>query len=489
MTDSIDRRRFLIDGAVATAAFSFPSILSSCAQAGRPPNFIVIFTDDQGYADVGCYGAKGFETPNLDRMADEGMRFTDFYSTQAVCSASRAALLTGCYANRVSIRGALNPNARIGISDEEMTIAEVLKQRGYACGIFGKWHLGHHRRFLPLQHGFDEYFGLPYSNDMWPYDYLGNPVSTGTKGGYPPPPLIDGNEKVGEVRTLEDQDALTTLYTERAVAFIEKQRSEPFFLYLPHSMPHTPLGVSEKYRGKSEQGMYGDVIMEIDWSVGQILQALADNGIDRNTLVVFTSDNGPWLNFGNHAGSAGPLREGKGTTWEGGQREPCIMRWPGQIPAGSVCNKLSTTMDLLPTFASLAGAPLPPHKIDGVNILPLLEGDRNANPRDHFFYYYTHSAGYQLQAVRQGRWKLHFPHNYRTLGNRPAGMDGHPGDYEQARTELELYDLENDIGERVNLVERHPEVVEQLQILAELAREELGDMERKGLGVRPAGRI
>ncbi len=486
---SIDRRRFLRDAALGSAALSMPSVLSSCARAGRLPNFVVIFTDDQGYADVGCYGAQGFETPNLDRMAAEGMRFTDFYASQAVCSASRASLLTGCYANRIGIRGALGPRAQVGISDQEMTIAEVLKQRGYACGIFGKWHLGHHRKFLPLQHGFDEYFGLPYSNDMWPMDYLGNPVTEGWKAEYPPPPLIDGNEKVGEVKTLADQDTLTTLYTQRAVAFIEKHRAEPFFLYVPHSMPHTPLGVSDKFKGKSEQGKYGDVMMEIDWSVGQILQALTKNGVDRSTLVVFTSDNGPWLNFGTHAGCALPLREGKGTSWEGGQREPCIMRWLRRIPAGSECNKIATTMDLLPTFAALAGAPLPEHKIDGVNILPLLEGDPGANPRDHFFYYYTHPTGFQLQAVRQGKWKLHFPHNYRTLGGRPTRQDGLSVAYKQASTGLELYDLENDVGETTNVADRYPNVVERLQALGEQAREDLGDMEREGRGVRPVGRI
>jgi arylsulfatase A-like enzyme len=489
MTESIDRRCFLRDVVLGSAALSMPSVLSSCARAGHLPNFVVIFTDDQGYADVGCFGARGFETPNLDRMAAEGMRFTDFYATQAVCSASRAALLTGCYANRIGIRGALGPRSQVGISDGELTIAEVLKQRGYVCGIFGKWHLGHHRMFLPLQHGFDEYFGLPYSNDMWPRDYLCNPVSEGRKAEYPPLPLIDGNEKVGEIETLEDQNTLTTLYTQRAVAFIEKHRTDPFFLYVPHSMPHVPLGVSEKFRGKSEQGMYGDVMMEIDWSVGQILQALEDNGVDRNTLVVFTSDNGPWLNFGNHAGSALPLREGKGTTWDGGQREPCIMRWPRRIRAGSECDKLATTMDLLPTFAALAGAPLPGHRIDGVNILPLLEGDPGANPRDHFFFYYTHPAGFQMQAVRQGKWKLHFPHNYRTLGGRPGGQGGLSVPYEQASTGLELYDLEKDIGETTDVADRYPQVVAHLQALAEQAREDLGDMEREGTGVRPVGRI
>ncbi len=474
---------------LGTAVLSLPSLVSSCSFSRRLPNFVVIFTDDQGYGDVGCYGARDFETPNVDHMAAQGIRFTDFYVSQAVCSASRASLLTGCYANRIGIRAALMPQARVGISDREMTIAEVLKPMGYSSGIFGKWHLGHHRKFLPLHHGFDEYFGLPYSNDMWPNNYHGIPSSAGNKSRHPPLPLIEGDEKVDEVLTMEDQDALTTLYTERAVAFIEKHRNEPFFLYVPHSMPHTPLGVSSKFKGKSEQGRYGDVMMEIDWSVGQILQALEKYGLEHNTLVVFTSDNGPWLNFGSHAGSTGPLREGKGTSWEGGQRVPCVMKWPGHIPAGIECTKIAATMDLLPTFAALAGAPLPDHKIDGVNIHSLLTGDPNANPRDHLFYYYTHSKGDQLQAVRQGKWKLHLPHNYRTLGDQPTRQDGLSVPYKQASTGLELYDLENDIGETLDVADRFPDAVERLLGLAETARDDLGDMERQGRGVRPVGTI
>ncbi|MCP4711638.1 MAG: sulfatase, partial [Planctomycetes bacterium] len=335
----------------------------------RPPNIVIIFTDDQGYADVGCFGARGFATPNLDQMAGDGMRFTNFYVSQAVCSASRAALLTGCYSNRVSILGALGPQAKHGINSEEQTIAEVIQQRGYATGVFGKWHLGHHRQFLPLQHGFDEYLGLPYSNDMWPIGYDGKPAQSGNKAKHLFPPLIDGNETVAEISSLKDQDTLTTRYTERAVKFIEKNKDNPFFLYLPHTMPHVPLGVSDKFRDQSAQGMYGDVMMEIDWSVGQVLQTLEKHNLQDDTLVIFTSDNGPWLNFGNHAGSALPLREGKGTMFEGGVRVPCIMRWPGRIPQGTVCDKMAATIDLLPTLAAVTSAPLPKNKIDGVNIL------------------------------------------------------------------------------------------------------------------------
>lgn len=488
------RRDFLKALGAGASAIS----LSSCRSLARVlgaeprhlPNFVILFADDQGYGDLGCFGARGFETPNLDGMASEGMRFTSFYVSQAVCSASRASLLTGCYPNRVGIFGALGPASRVGLHPREETLAEVLKKRGYKAGIFGKWHLGDRREFLPLQHGFDEYLGLPYSNDMWPVDYDGKPLSEKNPGSrphklnYPPLPLREGNEKVAEIWTLEDQSWLTRLYTERAVRFIENNRERPFLLYVAHSMPHVPLGVSGKFRGQSRQGMYGDVIMEIDWSVGEILRALDNNGIGEKTLVVFASDNGPWLNFGNHAGSAGPLREGKGTSWEGGVRVPCIMRWPERIPPGTVCPRMAATLDILPTFAAISRAPLPEHKIDGVNILPLLEGRPDADPRDHLFYYY----GKELQAVRQGRWKLHFPHSFRSYQGVAPGMDGYPGPYATGQAGLELYDLESDVGERSNVAGEHPEVVERLQALGEIAREDLGEGGRIGRGVRPAGR-
>jgi arylsulfatase A-like enzyme len=484
------RREFLktigISASVIAATSGF-NILGCTTKQKRPPNIVLIFIDDQGYADVGCFGAKGFETPNLDRMADEGMKFNNFHVSQAVCSASRASLLTGCYAERVGIQGALMPWSTIGLNPEEETIADLLKKKGYSTGIFGKWHLGHHKEFLPLQHGFNEYLGLPYSNDMWPVGFDGKPVTEGKKVYYPPLPLIENNEKIDEIRTLEDQAKLTTLYTERAVKFIEKNKNRPFFLYVPHTMVHVPLGVSEKFRGKSEQGRYGDVMMEIDWSVGEILKTLNKHGLDENTLVIYTSDNGPWLNFGNHAGSAYPLREGKGTMWEGGCRVPCIMRWTGQIPAGSVSDKMAATIDLLPTIAAITGAPLPKKPIDGVNILPLLKGDQAANPRDHYFYYY----GGELCAVSQGKWKLYFPHTSRSYQGVEPGKDGFPGPYSTLAVGLELYDLENDISETNNVIDKHPEVVAQLKALAEKAREELGDRltQTTGKSVREPGRI
>ena len=322
----------------------------------RLPNIVIIFTDDQGYGDVGVYGAEGFATPNLDRMAAEGIRFTDFYVAQPVCSASRAALLTGCYPNRIGISGALGPGAKDGLNAEEVTIAEICKQRGYATAIYGKWHLGHRPEFLPTRHGFDEFYGIPYSNDMWPLhpDYVNLPEGIAKrKRGYPDLVLFENERIVDPEVTPEDQMKFTGEFTRRAVDFIDRNKDRPFFLYVPHPMPHVPLFRSEGFAGVSEQGMYGDVISEIDWSVGQILSAIKRNGLDENTLVIFASDNGPWLSFGNHGGSTGPLREGKGTTFEGGVRVPCIMRWPGRIPGQSTCTVPAMTIDILPTIAGL----------------------------------------------------------------------------------------------------------------------------------------
>ncbi len=441
------------------------------------PNFVIIFTDDQGYQDVGCFGSPNIKTPNLDRMARQGMRFTDFYVGQAVCTASRAALLTGCYPNRVGLLGALGPKSKVGISDKELTIAQVLKTRGYATAIFGKWHLGDSPQFLPTRHGFDEYFGLPYSNDMWP-NHPANPKN------YPPLPLIQGEQIVG---IMPDQTQLTTRYTQHALSFIERNKDRPFFLYVAHNMPHVPLHVSDKFKGKSKRGLYGDVIMEIDWSVGQILASLKSNGLDEKTLVVFTSDNGPWLLYGNHAGSALPLREGKTTTFDGGLREPCIMRWPGKIPAGTVCRELAATMDLLPTFVRLAGAEVPRDRIiDGRDIWPLMSAQPGATtPHEAYFYYW----GKHLQAVRSGKWKLHLAHDYDHPD--PPGHDGKPGKYAKREISVALFDLETDIGETKDLAAQHPEVVTRLQALAKQCREDLGDsaVEQQGKNVRPPGRV
>lgn len=453
----------------------------------RPPNVVLILMDDMGYGDLGCYGATGYETPAIDRLAAQGLKFTDFYVPQAVCSASRAALLTGCYSERVGIQGALMPWSDIGLGPSEETVADVLRTRGYATACFGKWHLGHHKPFLPLQHGFDEYFGLPYSNDMWPVNFDGTPATEGTKAKYPPLPIVSGNDQVGVIRTLDDQDTLTGRYTEHALSFIDRNRRRPFLLCLPHSMVHIPLGVSRTYRGRSRKGLYGDVMMEVDASVGSIVERLARHGLQQDTIVIFTSDNGPWLNFGAHAGSAGPFREGKGTEFEGGVRVPCLMRWPGRIATGRVTNRIASTIDLLPTLAAAAGAAPPKNTIDGVSLVSLLEGRPDANPRHTFFYYY----GRQLRAVRKNRWKLFLPHTSDSYAGQTPGQNGFPGPIAKLEVGLALYDLETDAGETRDVAAAHPDVAADLQALAESAREELGDAltNRTGKGVREPGRL
>jgi arylsulfatase len=450
----------------------------------RPPNVVLIFCDDLGYGDLGVQGHPTIRTPHLDRLARDGIRFTDFYVAQAVCSASRAALLTGCYPNRVGIAGALGPDARIGLNPDETTLAEILKDRGYATLHLGKWHLGHQPEFRPTRHGFDHWFGIPYSNDMWPYHPEAAP------GSYPPLPLFENDTIVNPNVGPRDQDALTMEFTRRAVDFIEQHRQQPFFLYLAHPMPHVPLHVSDRQRGRSRAGLYGDVIEEIDASTGQILRALRRLNLEDNTLVIFTSDNGPWLSYGEHAGSSGPLREGKGTAWEGGVRVPFIARWPGRIPRRSVCREPAMTIDLLPTIAGLTGAPLPTQRIDGRDILPLLTGVPGAkSPHEALWFYYLQN---ELHAVRSGPWKLVLPHAYRTLGDNPArAVGGKPVRYQQARTELALYNLEADPGESSDLATAHPEVVERLQVEVEKARADLGDRltGRAATGARPSGRV
>ncbi|MFO0790402.1 MAG: sulfatase [Pirellulales bacterium] len=489
---------------VANAAHATDS--ATPTTTNRPPNIVIIFIDDMGYADIGPFGATAYKTPHLDQMAKEGRVFTDFHSATAVCSASRAGLLTGCYPERVSILGALSAFAKTGINADETTLAELCKSRGYATAIYGKWHLGHHHKFLPLQHGFDEYFGLPYSNDMSPLqaDMIKGitPEEAARKRKSPPLPLFENNQIVDSAVSPEKLAQLTTLYTEHAVSFIDRHKDQPFFLYVPHTMVHVPLAVSDKFKDKSGAGLFGDVVMELDWSVGQILDTVKRNGLDDNTLVVFTSDNGPWLNYGNHAGSAGPLREGKGTMWEGGYREPCIMRWPGKIPAGTKCDELASTIDMFPTIAKLIGAKVPSErKIDGQDIWPLMAGETVSallkgggevhlpveSPHDVLYCYYDR----QLRAVRDRRWKLVLPHEYRTLAGMPGGRDGNPVPYKQRKTGQALYDLKTDIGEQNDVAAEHPEVVARLEKAAEEARATLGDTltKREGSEVRPAGTL
>ena len=443
----------------------------TCENRDKTPNIIIIFTDDQGYGDLGCYGAQGFETPNIDSMAKDGMLFTDFYVSQAVCSASRASLMTGSYAERVGIQGALSPWAVNGLDPETETVAKLLKRHGYTNAIFGKWHLGHRIEYLPLQNGFDEYSGLICSNDMWPVDYDGNPLNEDKRSYYPPMSFWKGNKPTSNIETLNDQAQITRQITELSVDFIERNKNNPFFLYVPHPMPHQPIAASDEFLGKSELGLYGDVIMEIDWSVGQIIDALKKNGIDDNTLIIYASDNGPWLNYGKWGGSAGPLREGKGTMWEGGARVPCIMRWPDKITPGQSITKIASTIDIYPTIAEIVGDEINGYANDGVSLMPILNGDKNSNPRNELYYYY----GEKLIAVRKGKWKLVFPHVYRSYEGVEAGKDLHPGPYNKGSSGLELYDLINDIGERKDVAALYPHIVRELEQVGNMARSKLGD--------------
>ena len=442
------------------------------APAADRPNVVLVFCDDLGYGDLGCQGGKDAATPVLDRLAADGTRFTDFCVAQAVCGASRAALLTGCYPNRINLLGAPNHTQQHGLALEETTLAEVLRARGYATCIVGKWHLGHVEPYLPTSQGFDAWFGLPYSNDM-------APTEGGRKSSYPPLPLFDGTKVV---ETQPDMATLTTRYTERAVQFIErharsgeKATEPPFFLYLAHAMPHVPLGVHPDRKGKARTP-YGDVVQELDWSMGELLRALERTGNAANTLVLFTSDNGPWLPYGNHAGSTGGLRGAKGTTFEGGVRVPCIAWWPGRVPAGRVEPSFWSTLDVLPTLAALAGAKLPELPIDGLDASALLLG-KGPSPRTTMCYWW----GRELQAVRMGSHKLHFPHAYRTLEG-PAGKDGGRVPDGTGRIGLALFDLAEDPGEQIDLAAARPEVVARLQEFAGTARSALGDTATKVRG-------
>ncbi|HUT24070.1 MAG TPA: sulfatase [Sumerlaeia bacterium] len=448
----MNRREFVRRASVAAAAGA-ATALGPLAFAGdsraRKPNVVIIFTDDQGYQDVGCFGSPNIKTPNLDRMADEGMKFTGFYVAASVCSPSRAALITGSYPKRTGITRVLFPRDTVGLNAGEHTIAEMFRSRGYATACIGKWHLGHHKKFLPTRHGFDTYFGLPYSNDMQ--------IET--------LPLIEGEEAI---ETNPDQSQLTRRYTERAASFIRENKDRPFFLYLPHTMPHVPIFASERFKGKSERGLYGDVIEEIDWSVGEILNTLRANDLAESTLVIFTSDNGPWLGMGKNGGSALPLRGGKSSAFEGGHREPCIMWWPGKIPPGAVCSEMATTMDFLPTTAKLIGAQLPRNRaIDGKDIRDLMFGKPGAKTPYEIFCFY---GGDRLRAVRSGPWKLHL------------GTQGDPKK-KQEPTPPRLYNLDRDVREQCDLAAERPDIVERLSAMAKEFDDELTSH------ARPAGTL
>ncbi len=400
--------------------------------AAPPPNIVIIFTDDQGYGDLSCFGHPTIHTPHLDALAANGMKLTQCYVASPVCSPSRAALLTGCYPKRVGMhRHVIFPQYDYGLHTDEVTIADMLRDHGYATGIFGKWHLGHRPGLMPTDQGFDTFFGVPYSNDM-------AQIHRARNNNYPfRLPLMRDNEVI---EWEPDQRQMTRMYTDEAVAFIEEHKDRPFFVYLPHSMPHIPLYASEDFEGTSPRGLYGDVIEEIDWSVGQVVAALEAYGLTGNTLVFFTSDNGPWLPFKLNGGSAGLLRGGKGTNWEGGQRVPAVVAMPGTIPAGSVCREVVTTMDLLPTIAALTGATLPDRVIDGHDITALLRGEPGASsPTEAFLYY---SSNGDLAGIRHGPWKLLLESG-------------------------ELYHVDRDPGEQYNVANNHADRIAELRALAE----------------------
>ena len=427
----------------------------------RPPNIVIVFLDDSGWSDFTPFGSPAYPTPNVDRLAREGCRFDNFYVPQAICSASRAALLTGCYPGRTKVFGAHAPTAR-GLDPKFTTLGEMVKKRGYATAFFGKWHVGDQPDTRPPARGFDETCGLMYSNDMWEF----HPENPDFWSQWPLQFWENGKVTIERV-TKEHQPMLTTWYTEHAVDFIRRHKESPFLLYVPHSMPHVPLFVSDTFKGQSGAGLYGDVMMEIDWSVGEIMKALNTTGVTDNTLVVFTSDNGPWISYGNHAGAT-PFREAKGTSFDGGIRSACIMRFPGRIKAGTTSTRTFCSIDLLPTIAHLTGAPLPDHPVDGKNVWALITGEPGAtNPQN----YYPFSNGNQFQGILSGdgRWKLHLPHGYRTLV-QPA-HDGAAGTYRQAKIELSLFDLAKDPYETTNVIERHPEVASRMTSLARAHQE------------------
>lgn len=465
---SFERRAALAAGLLFFAALGW---LRSASPQDKenvaPPNFILIFADDQGYQDVGCYGSPTIKTPHLDRMADEGTRFTDFYSLAPICSASRAALLTGCYPIRTGITGVLFPRHQVGLNPAETTIAEVLRGEGYATACVGKWHLGHHPPFLPTNHGFDSFYGLPYSNDMDPVKGKSRDLDRAWREKDTTPWKVPLMRDEVIVERPAQQETLTQRYTEEAVRFIRSNADSPFFLYLPHTMPHIPLYVSQSFYNPDPRQAYAATIAEIDWSVGEIIKTVKDLGLDEKTLIVYTSDNGPWLGKKHHGGSALPLRGGKFGTYEGGMRVPCIMRWPGKIPAGRVCAAMGAAFDLLPTFARLAGASLPKNLvIDGKDISSLLFGGEES-PHDFFYYY----SGQRLQAVRRGPWKL----NLKRLRKQ--------SDVPKTFAPAGLYHLPSDIGEEKNVLADHPLVVKAL-IKAALAFDR-----RLKAEARPVGRL
>ena len=446
----------------------------------RLPNIIIIYIDDMGYGDISPYNDQITYTPNFQWLADNGLTLTDFYVSQAVCSASRTSLLTGCYSNRLGIHGALFPNSKIGLNPAEITIADMLKTKGYRTKAIGKWHLGSQKEFLPTRQGFDEYYGIPYSNDMW---------SKNTSRSFPPLPILE-NETI--IDTISDQSWFTQRFTGKAIDFIDANKSKPFFIYLAHPMPHVPIYVSEKFKGKSGKGLYADVIMELDWSIGEIIKKLKQNRLEENTLLIVASDNGPWLPFGNHGGITNGLRESKGSSWEGGVRTSCLMYWKGKLSKGVKINTPVMNIDMLPMIAHLTNSSLPEKPIDGMNVWEILSSkDQNkefVSLRPLFFYYNTN----ELQAMRWKNWKLYFPHTYISMDGVTPGNDGKRAQTKSVKLErMELYDLNKDKGEKVNLASQFPEIVSQMNAMADEIRKKIGDSLKdiKGTENREPGKI
>ena len=453
-------RRDAVKIAFAAAGLRLPQQLLGAQ--GKTPNFVLIFLDDSGWADFHPFGDPAYKTPNVQRLASQGCRFNNFYVPQAICSASRSALLSGCYPGRTKVVGAIGPGAR-GLDPKFETLGQVMKTAGYSTAVYGKWHIGDQPDTRPWARGFDESCGLMYSNDMWEY----HPQMADHFKKWPLHFWENGKIKIERV-TPKDQPMLTTWYTEHAVSFIQRKKDNPFFLYVPHSMPHVPIFASDKFKGKSGAGLYGDVIEEVDWSVGQIMKALQDNGVADNTFIFFSSDNGPWITYGNWAGKT-PYREAKFTVFDGGTRSACILSYPGRIPAGTTSTRAWCTIDMMPTLAHLAGAKLPNYPIDGKDVWDLISGKPGAtNPHT----YYAFSSGRLLEAVMtsDGKWKLHVPHPYQTLVT--AGHDGAPGEYRKTEIGLTLFDMEHDPYEKNNVLENHTDIARKLLAYAEEQRRE-----------------
>lgn len=449
-------------------------VIFSCEKNNNSPNIVFILADDLGYGDLSSYGSETIETINIDKLAENGVKLTSYYAAQPVCSASRAAILTGVYPNRIGIYNAFGPTSDSGISHNEYTLAEMLKDNGYKTGIFGKWHLGSKKEFFPTNHGFDEFYGILYSNDMWRWhpEY---------PEGYPQDLLLYRNENA--LKEIIDQSNLTKEITTESINFIKKNKDNPFFLYIAHPQPHVPLFVSKDFEDLTGNGLYADVITEIDYSVGRVLEKIEEVGLTENTIVVFTSDNGPWLSYGNHSGSSGIYREGKGTTWEGGVRVPSIIKFPNGLKPSEIDEPIMA-IDWMPTFANITRSKLSQNKIDGKDIWPLLSGEVNQSPHEKLYFYYRVN---ELHSIRMNDWKIQFSRTYRSLNGKKGGKDGIPVKYEMNNIDKnELYNLKDDPQERIDVYDKFPEIAKKMEELAEKARVELGDnlKGRKGKGNR-----